>query len=301
VVVDPLQQVEAVAQEHVGMSGNRFLNINLEIRSTQDAAAPLGAERRQLTSPETVEVLPQTSPLYDMAPASGEQQAIPLPTLEDASDGSYVFSSERVEEAVAPAASSALTDEEVQAFFAPEPAPAVPAAAAPAAVPIMAIVADKVALEPKEAMSDRKEYARKSDWLRAQFLPEVEALDFSGLFVGNLGLGVLEEKSRRNVVLADPARITEVLLRANGSRRTGDHAKALIGYQELVDMDPANADFRFLLGRTFAELGQHEPAAEAFLRAKELGHDGAEKELNELKRAGHRPKTGFGFLKFWKG
>jgi tetratricopeptide (TPR) repeat protein len=165
---------------------------------------------------------------------------------------------------------------------------------------IVAIVAEKPQDQPKEQPKERKEYARKSDWLRAQFLPEVEALDFSGLFVGNLGLGIREEKTRRNVVLADPSRITEVLLRANGYRRNGDHAKALISYQELVDMDAANADFRFLLGKTLLELGQREQAMQAFLRAKELGHEGAEKEMEGLKRSGHRPKAALGFLRFWK-
>jgi len=165
---------------------------------------------------------------------------------------------------------------------------------------LFTILAEKPKDEPKEETLDRKEYARKSDWLRAQFLPEVEVLDFSGLFVGNLGLGIRQEKGRKNVVLADPARITEVLLRANGYRRNGDHAKALICYQELVDMDASNADFRFLLGKTFVELGQREEATDAFQRAKELGHDGAERELEDLKRSGHRPKAALGFLKFFK-
>jgi hypothetical protein len=183
-----------------------------------------------------------------------------------------------------------------------EEMPAVPSAAPqeqPAGA-IVTILAEKPTEQPSGAPKERKEYARKSDWLRAQFLPEVEALDFSGLFVGNLGLGIREEKGRKNVVLADPSRITEVLLRANGYRRSGDHPKALICYQELVDMDASNADFRFLLGKTLIELGQGEQAMEALLRAKELGHDGAEKELEALKRSGHRPKAALGFLRFWK-
>jgi hypothetical protein len=173
------------------------------------------------------------------------------------------------------------------------------AVAPPSTSGIFTIVAEKPTDEPKKT-HERKEYVRKADWLRAQFLPEVEALDFSGLFVGNLGIGIREEKTRRNVVLADPARITEVLLRANGYRRSNEHAKALICYQELVDMDGSNADFRFLLGKTLLALGQREQAAETFLRAKELGHDGAEKEISELKRAGHRPRAALGFLRFWK-
>jgi hypothetical protein len=169
-----------------------------------------------------------------------------------------------------------------------------------AAGEIVTIVAETPAAQPRQQPKERKEYVRKADWLRAQFLPEVETLDFSGLFVGNLGLGIREEKVRKNVVLADPSRITEVLLRANGYRRSGDHPKALICYQELVDMDAGNADFRFLLGKTLMALGQREQASEAFLRARDLGHDGAEKELTDLKRSGHRPRTPLGFLRFWK-
>jgi tetratricopeptide (TPR) repeat protein len=165
---------------------------------------------------------------------------------------------------------------------------------------ILTIVAEKPADEPKAPARDRKEYVRKADWLRAQFLPEVETLDFSGLFVGNLGMGIRQEKTRRNVVLADPARITEVLLRANGYRRNGDHPKALICYQELIDMDTSNSDFRFLMGKTLLALGQRDQALETFTRAKELGHEGAEKELEDLKRSGHRPKAALGFLRFWK-
>ena len=165
---------------------------------------------------------------------------------------------------------------------------------------ILTIVAEKPTDEPEAPVRDRKEYVRKADWLRAQFLPEVETLDFSGLFVGNLGMGIRQEKTRRNVVLADPARITEVLLRANGYRRNGDHPKALICYQELIDMDPSNSDFRFLMGKTLLALGQRDQAVETFTRAKELGHEGAEKELEDLKRSGHRPKAALGFLRFWK-
>jgi tetratricopeptide (TPR) repeat protein len=145
-----------------------------------------------------------------------------------------------------------------------------------------------------------KGYARKSDFLRAQFLPEVEALDFSGLFVGEFGLGIRRDQERKNVVLADPSRITEVLLQGNAYRRSGNHVKALTAYQELVDIDPSNADFRFLMGKTLMELGRGEDAMEALSRARELGHEGARKEMETLKAQGHRPRKPLGFLRFWK-
>jgi len=242
------------AREHVGMQGSRFLNLTLDVRGAEDAAAPSGEERRQGPLPETVEVQGgqptgvQSAPAEGQAPAPSGQQAEALPVAENG---------------------------------------------------ILAIVAEPLKEEPAEA-AHRKEYVRKSDWLRAQFLPEVEALDFSGLFVGNLGLGIREKPGRRTVLMADPSRITDLLLKANGYRRSGDHAKALICYQELVDVDPANADFRFLLGKTLIALGQQEEAAEAFVRAKELGHEGAGKELEQLARSGHRSRSPLGFLRFWK-
>ncbi len=349
------QSAQGVAREQVGTHGNKFVNINLEVRSTADTVAPSGAERRQMQGPSTLEVEPEplaagrsvfdtaSAPSSDASfeqPASdvhptGSEEVSPLsvtsegeefegpysetgaePMAGDAAPASGAPVGGEVAE-VAPSAVGELTPAQAGVAaeapgYAPQDAEAEPpgtetaaraeAGPSPAASTsgIVTIVADKLKDEPKQKQDDRKEYVRKSDWLRAQFLPEVEALDFSGLFVGNLGLGVREEKGRRNVVLADPSRITEVLLRANGYRRSGDHARALICYQELVDMDPSNADFRFLLGSTLKQLGQREQAAEAFMRAKELGHDGAEKELEEMKRSGHRPKTALGFLRFWK-
>ncbi|MFB3882726.1 MAG: hypothetical protein ACE149_15775 [Armatimonadota bacterium] len=301
----------SVAREQVGSQGNRFLNINLEVRSAADAVAPAGPERRQVAPPSAVEMerpLPTVAPTSEIPPAVTISHGWPV---------SYSDSPQHCDDPLAEKSAPRVREAEVAGTLgeaaspieASEPAdvPAAAEAGSPAdgpteasAPPILTIVADAPAAKVEDQPRERKEYVRKSDWLRAQFLPEIEALDFSGLFVGNLGLGVREEKARRNVILADPARITEVLLRANGYRRTGEHAKALICYQELVDMDGSNADFRFLLGKTLVALGQKEDAVEAFLRAKELGHDGADKELSDLKRSGHRPKGGFGFFRFWK-
>ncbi|HUU53460.1 MAG TPA: tetratricopeptide repeat protein [Armatimonadota bacterium] len=355
------EQARSVAREQVGTQGNRFLNVNLEVRSAPDAAAPLGDDRRRSYAPLTEEVEPKRpvlmagviEPSPSASSVAAEQPAGKRPA-EKASSAPFwttradhpstapeaprsEFKSEPAPKETEPAAREAeapvlhgipaaagrapvsLAEEsrKVAPGAAPVEAPesktsaeTAPAelASEPTASPaggtstgsILAIVADRLEEEPKGEKRERKDYARKSDWLRAQFLPEVEALDFSGLFVGNLGFGIRQEKTRRNVVLADPARITEVLLRANGYRRNGDHAKALICYQELIDMDASNADFRFLLGKTLMALGQRDQALEAFSRAKELGHEGAEKELGELKRSGHRPKAALGFLRFWK-
>ncbi|MFB3883147.1 MAG: hypothetical protein ACE149_17905 [Armatimonadota bacterium] len=299
------EQARAVAREQTGTQGNRFLNINLEIRSAADATAPEGDDRRHLAPPPVAEVessltkpvLPPATFVPEWSPGYAARPLDPSPSADDAAAISELIAEEPADDQAVDAAASGEGDDQGESI-----GPlSIPAVAPPTTTDgILTIVAEKPVDEPKAEPQERKEYVRKSDWLRAQFLPEVEALDFSGLFVGNLGIGVREERSRRNVVLADPARITEVLLRANGYRRSGDHAKALICYQELVDMDASNADFRFLLGKSMVALGQTEEAAQAFLRAKELGHDGADKELSELKRTGHRPRPTLGFLRFWK-
>ncbi len=279
------QPARAAAQEQTGSLGNRFLNINLEVRSAADNVPPAGENRRQDSTPSAIEIEP----------------SLPKSTLPAEAFVPH-YRPELDEPAVAPEEQAADSEraqllEEISGDSLADEKPTQPASTSSGT---FAIIAERPKNDPAEQKQERKEYVRKSDWLRAQFLPEIEALDFSGLFVGNLGPGIREEKARRTVVLADPARITEVLLRANGYRRSGDHAKALICYQELVDMDAANADFRFLLGKTLLALGQKEEAAQAFLRAKELGHEGADKEMSELRRSGHRPKTGLGFLRFWK-
>ncbi len=126
--------------------------------------------------------------------------------------------------------------------------PALPLEDVPASVP------DSPARRPRKVARDMAQshgYVRKADWLRAQFLPEVEILDFRGLFVGNKGLWIVEEPKRGEAGAADPAQISDLLLRGNGYRCSGNHVKALMCYQELVELDPNNADFRFLLETTY--------------------------------------------------
>ena len=331
------EQARSVAREQVGNQGNRFLNISIEVRSAPDAVAPSGDDRRQsyaspmmeveekkpvfmgsviTASAHTSSAEEKKEPAERSAPTSlglvrpdaadAAETAPEAPAVEEtpaAVEPTQVFAAEESPKAAPDSAPLHVPDPKASADAKPaEPASesTAPAESKTPTGSILTIVAEKPADEPKAPGRDRKEYVRKADWLRAQFLPEVETLDFSGLFVGNLGMGIRQEKTRRNVVLADPARITEVLLRANGYRRNDDHPKALICYQELIDMDTGNSDFRFLMGKTLLALGQRDQALETFTRAKELGHEGAEKELEDLKRSGHRPKAALGFLRFWK-
>jgi len=268
-----------IAQAQVGGQGSSFLSITLEVRPAGSGSASTAQERRQLAMPEVMEV--ETD-----APAGiTERRQVPI---SEALESRPAEAGPEAEGLVPLGEDSQLQPEAAAAQLEADPG-------------IVAIIGKPEPKAPRAAAADdRKEYMRKSDWLRAQFLPEVQSLDFSGLFVGNLGLGIREEQTRKNVVLADPSRITEILLRGNAYRRTNDHPKALICYQELVDMDPGNADFRFLLGRTLLALGQHSEAVAALTRAKELGHDGARKELESVKIPVGRPRSPLGFLRFWR-
>lgn len=306
-----------IVEAQVGAQGSAFVNLSLEVRATRDGVDP-AHERRQVAVPEvveadicgTAEVETISAPPVWETPTS-DRREVESPVTVEADLGS-TFQPEAAPEA--PAMTEPMPVEKIEELYANVAAEedelvtassAAPAELTPLAAPsqqLVAIVAERPARQPRTTGSAdaRKEYIRKSDWLRAQFLPEVQALDFSGLFVGNLGMGVREEQARRTVVLADPSRITEVLLRGNSYRRSGDHARALICYQELVDMDSGNADFRFLLGKTLVELGQYEQGIDALNRAKELGHEGARKELETVKASIPKTRNPLGFLKFWK-
>lgn len=270
-VLGPDEPLASVAEAQLSSQGTAFMNLALEIRPTEKAADLPGEDRRLLAVPEPMEA--ETPPAQEPAAVA----AAPSP---------IGFEEERLP---------------VEMALAPEPAAGREESASESPDSrIIAIVAEP-GQRPAEAVpSGKKEYVRKADVLRAQFLPEVEALDLSGLFVGNLGPGIRQQQARRSVILADPSRITELLLRGNSYRRNGEHAKALICYQELADMDPANADFRFLLGKTLLALGQREAGTEALTRARELGHEGARAELQALQPTATRTRRPLSFLRFWR-
>jgi len=311
------EPVHDIARERTGEQGNVFYKIDLEVRTAEGFTATTIEERRQVTPPTVLEAKPTPSPAPAAAKPAAAPPEIPTIPLKDKPPAAVAAPPPRTPitplrdkppaattrpPAPAPAAiiespmagaarqgSATKPKEEVQA----------PAAPSKDVVVIVAGPQKKTLSMTAQAMKE-KGYLRKADWLRAQFLPEVEALDFSGLFVGDFGFGIRQERERKNVVLADPSRITDVLLQGNSFRRSANHAKALTCYQELVDMDPSNTDFRFLFGKTLAELGRGEEAMEAFARARELGHEGAKKEMEALKVQGHRPRKPLGFLRFWK-
>jgi len=304
------EPVHNIARERTGEQGNVFYNIDLEVRLAEGYSTTAIEERRQVTPPKVVEVKPTPPPVAAAPPLK-----IPtIPVAEKPAPPAEIPTIPVVERApqppaatvAAPVAAAPPAAEPPSVVESPMIGPALPRVptkpepdAAKNVVVMVAGPQKRTLSRTAQEMKD-KGYVRKADFLRSQFLPEVDALDFSGLFVGEFGLDSRREQERKNVVLADPSRITDVLLQGNAYRRSGNHIKALTAYQELVDMDPSNADFRFLMGKTLMELGRGEEAMEALSRARELGHEGARKEMETLKAQGHRPRKPLGFLRFWK-
>jgi len=142
---------------------------------------------------------------------------------------------------------------------------------------------EKVKTAPAPSKANIRGYVRKTDVLRAELLPKLEALDFSGLFVGNFGIQSRTLDKAHRVSLLDPETANRYLIIANQHRRDGEHDKAIHYYKTLVTHDPDNEDFWFLLGKTAADLGRVKQAAHAFSTAKRLGHSAAKDELTILR------------------
>jgi len=96
-----------------------------------------------------------------------------------------------------------------------------------------------------------------------------------------------------------PQTISAYLMKANSLRQSGEHEKALSYYRVLLKSDPDNADYRFLYGKTLMEMGRVQPARECFERARELGHENAARELEQLEQQ-QTKKPALAFLQFWR-
>lgn len=149
--------------------------------------------------------------------------------------------------------------------------------------PAQAVTAEPPQAPAESSSAGLRGYMRKTDVLRAELLPKIEALDFSGLFVGNFGLQARALDKAHRVSLLDPETANRYLMAANQHRRDGEYHKALHYYKTLVTHDPDNEDFWFLLGKTAADLGRVKQAAHAFSTAKRLGHGRAKEELAALR------------------
>jgi hypothetical protein len=140
--------------------------------------------------------------------------------------------------------------------------------------------------QPAARMTKKTQgYLRKADVLRAQLLPKIETLDFSGLFVGNFGFRGGATVDGRRVALLSPAEANRYLMLANQCRRAGEWEQAAGHYRTLIAHDPANQDFWFLLGKVEEPRGDLKQALHAFQNALRLGHASAREEIARIQSA----------------
>ena len=155
-------------------------------------------------------------------------------------------------------------------------------------------------LEPNASVAPQpKKHATKADALTEQFRPKVEPLDFRGLFVGNFGFQRDTVVDVAKLSALSPQTISAYLMKANALRQSSEHEKALSYYRVLLKSDPDNADYRFLYGKTLMEMGRVQSARECFERARELGHENAARELEQLEQR-QTKKPALAFLQFWR-
>jgi len=139
-------------------------------------------------------------------------------------------------------------------------------------------------LQPDKALQKRRGgYKNKVETLKEEFREKVYSLDFRGLFVGNYGLDweQLEFDTSRLEPLSQHD-ISEYLLNANSLRYRGEYERAVGYFIILIKNDPQNADYRFLLGRTYEEMGRIQSAINSYQQAQNLGHDRAGGEVSRL-------------------
>ncbi len=165
------EPASSIAQPQSGEQGNTFINVSLQVRAPQEVP-PDEQEKRELALPSAVEV---ETPAEEAQALSEEIMAAPKSE----------FSCELAEEpAKAPPSPEpkmhVLREQAPVGEGSQEPAPATDVKKKQSASATSGLVAIEAKLPPRSsharASKERGEYIRKADWLRAQFLPEVEAL-----------------------------------------------------------------------------------------------------------------------------
>lgn len=226
------------------------------------------------------------------------------PSLEMSADG-YCLAASDEPSVVAAAREAGVLPETTQATETYEPR--LPEVSAPSAAVgddvqgTPEVVSAPVETEPEIEIYEAhpKKHVTKGEALMEQFSPKVQALDFRGLFVGNFGFQRDTVVDVAKLSALSPQTISAYLMKANSLRQSGEHEKALSYYRVLLKSDPDNADYRFLYGKTLLEMGRTQPARECLERARELGHENAAHELEQLENR-ETKKPALAFLQFWR-
>jgi len=169
---------------------------------------------------------------------------------------------------------------------APPPAPVVPHGRRHDDDPALVLTTERSPAEKG------KGHIRKSDLLREQLQPKIEALDFSGLFVGNFGLRPETLAKTPRVSLISPGEANKYLMQGNQHRREGQHQQASHCYRNLITHFPENEDYWLLLGKSEEDRGDYRQALHALENAARLGHAGARDEIARIEQEHGLPAQG---------
>ena len=122
----------------------------------------------------------------------------------------------------------------------------------------------------------------KYDALRAEYEPDVKALNFDGIFVGNL----LEESpgDPRIIPFLPQKMVNELLMKANKLLRDGSCQDALEIYGALAQANPDNTDYQLLYGRALLFVGQYAKGIAALKELAALGHEIAGPMIGRIQR-----------------
>jgi len=266
---------------------------------TTAAALPPAAPAPVAAGPEPAPDLRQVPPAglrHEPAlPIAGIRQERPAPDLRHEAPAP-VADLRHEAPAPTPEAQTPTATERLLPLGEPQPAEEEPAVDVPARfgmrhhdlMPLTPGVEDlpaSPAPETEPAPAEKKAgYLRKADALWAQLHPKIEALDFSGLFVGNFGLSPEAMVKRPRVALISAAEANQYLMQGNQHRREGRFEQAAQCYRTLITNFPENADYWFLLGKVEDENNNPTGALRAFQNAQRLGHTGAREEIIRLEQ-----------------
>ena len=250
---EPAQQLLCEREDE---NGNTFWTLDLEIRRlTPPISAP---EATGIPFPSKISKT--NTPALALFEVEEDSKTIPnTPSV-------------RAVEQPAPVLTLLSQSEATPSTAPPHPTPQV----TPLPTPVPAQADTHVILSQAEQL---EEDHAKHDFLDTKLLPEIEALDFSGLFVGEFGPPILKEQTIKRITLDDLASTAATLQQGDDFFQAGDYLHAFICYQELADLHPLNNDFRLMLEKTLTALQRDTEIHKVFTRVTEVNREGARKKF----------------------
>jgi len=124
-----------------------------------------------------------------------------------------------------------------------------------------------------QPVDNSKKYQSKFETLREDLKEGVDALHLVGLFVGNL---LAKKQMDARVLEFLPGKtVNDLLTKAHRMLQSKDYKGALEIYDLFIQIEPENADYKFLRGKALICLNQYEDGIMALKEAKVRGHEKA--------------------------